>query len=106
MPVIHSAKKKMRQDRVRTRVNKEKKDNLKKTLKKTRLKPTLENINKTQSVIDKMAKAHLIHKNKAARLKSQIARLLGKSKDKNRVEVKANPPAGGQKSKVKSKIKK
>ncbi len=88
MPVIHSAKKKMRQDKFRTKVNKEKKETLKKTLKMVRQKPTLENIRKTQSVIDKMAKAHLIHKNKAARLKSQIARLISNVNEKTKINVK------------------
>ena len=102
MPVIRSAKKKMRHDKWRTKVNKEKKELLKKTLKLVRLKPTPENIRKAQSVIDKTAKARLIHKNKAARLKSQIARLLGKSKSNGKTEVKVKI----QKSKVKNTSKK
>lgn len=103
MPIIHSAKKKMRQDRMRTKVNKEKKETLKKALKLARLKPTVENISKTQSIIDKTAKAHLIHKNKAARLKSQIARLIGRPKGKQEVDVRVKIKSASRRTKTKSK---
>ncbi|MBI3385347.1 30S ribosomal protein S20 [Candidatus Gottesmanbacteria bacterium] len=106
MPVIHSAKKKMRQDRLRTKVNKEKKEILKKTLKLVRQKPTPENISKTQSVIDKMAKRHLIHKNKAARLKSQVAKLVKSAKPRETVTIDDKSTIKRQKSKMQVKSKK
>jgi len=74
MPVIKSAKKKMRQDQKRTDRNKRVQDSYKQAVKITAAKPTKQSIAKTYSAIDTAAKKHVIHKNKAARLKKQVAR--------------------------------
>ncbi|MFH1186870.1 MAG: 30S ribosomal protein S20 [Candidatus Levyibacteriota bacterium] len=75
MPVIKSAKKKLRKDKKRTQQNKELKALFKNTLIKATKKPTEENLRKTIKAIDKLAKKNIIHKNKAARLKSKLAKL-------------------------------
>lgn len=75
MPVIASARKKMRQDRKRTKENQIKKEKLKNLLKKARKTPTQENIQAAISFLDKVAKRSLIHKNKASHLKSSLAKL-------------------------------
>lgn len=74
MPVIKSAIKRVRQIKKRTARNKAIKKRLKSLIKTTLAEPSKDNIKKAVSVIDKAAKRHVIHKNKAARLKSRIMR--------------------------------
>ncbi len=74
MPVIKSAKKKLRQDKKRQERNKVVKDLLKKVVKTFRANPTDVNLQAVYKTADKAAKNHLIHKNKAARLKSSLAK--------------------------------
>ena len=74
MPVITSAKKKMRQDKKRTRDNFRIKEEYKQAVRVAKEKPTKQSVSHAQSVIDKAAKRNVIHKNKAARLKRQITR--------------------------------
>jgi small subunit ribosomal protein S20 len=73
MPNIKSAKKKLKQDAKKTRKNTTYKKTLRKTVKKTG-KMKSSDLKKAYSTIDKAAKKGLIHKNKAARLKSRISR--------------------------------
>jgi len=82
MPIIKSAKKKLRQDIKRTKQNKKyelayKKaiDVVKKHKKGEKIDELLINAYKA---IDKAAKKKIIHKNKASRLKAKVARLLNK----------------------------
>ncbi len=75
MPVIKSAKKKLRKDIRREKKNSQLKSDLKKALKNTRKSPTLKKVSLASKVIDKAAKKNIIHKNKAARLKSKLAHL-------------------------------
>ncbi len=76
MPVTRSAEKKMRKDKARTLFNKKRKENVKSLIKTVKKNTTLENLQKAQSAIDKLAKVKVIQKNKASRLKSQIAKLV------------------------------
>lgn len=75
MPIIKSARKKMRQDKKRTQINKSRKGIVKKLIDKAQKKPTKENITAAISAVDKLAKVKVIHKNKAARIKSRLAKL-------------------------------
>lgn len=79
MPNIQSAKKKMRKDVKRTKHNAFYRQAMEKAIKLiTKLKGgirTTENTKKTVSMIDKSVKRKLIHKNKAARLKSRVMKL-------------------------------
>ncbi len=79
MPILKSARKKLRKDAKRTVANKSLKTKFKKVLKETRINPTQESISHAFSTTDKAAKRNLIHKNKAARIKSALSKLLGKS---------------------------
>ncbi len=76
MPVTKQARKKLRKDVRREKKNSLLKSNFKKTLKDTRKSPTLKKLSAASKVIDKAAKKNVIHKNKAARLKSRLARLV------------------------------
>lgn len=77
MPVTKSAKKKLRQDKKRTVQNRMLKDALKDAVKKAQKNPSDDTLRVTTKLADKAAKNHLIHKNKAARIKSRLAKLLG-----------------------------
>lgn len=87
MPVLKHAKKKLRQDKKRTAHNKKLEEQYKSLLKKAKLDLSRDNVKRAVSAIDKAAKKHLIHKNKAARLKSSLAKLAsGKTLKKETVK--------------------
>lgn len=96
MPVIKSAKKKLRADKKREKNNNEWRSTFKRVLKTARRSHTRENIAKATEIIDKMAKKNLIHKNKAARLKSGLSKL---------IKGTAKPVIKATKPKIKSKAK-
>lgn len=77
MPNIKSAKKKMRQDVKREQANSSYKKSVKqsvKNLSKIKKGKSKEEISKAYAVIDKAVKRKVMHKNKAARLKSRISK--------------------------------
>lgn len=78
MPVIKSAKKKLKVDKKRESANKKVSSFINLIIKKAQKKPTPGSIKEAFSAIDKGAKKNIIHKNKAARLKSRLSKLLGK----------------------------
>lgn len=82
MPIIKSAIKKLRKDKIRTARNKAKKENLKDLIKKARLQKTPENLRVVYSALDKAVKTNLIHQNKAARLKSRLSKGAATAKKK------------------------
>lgn len=73
MPITKSAKKKLRKDKKREVENLKLKKNYKKSVKKTRENPNKKNLTEASKVLDKAAKKGIIHKNKAARMKSRLA---------------------------------
>ena len=75
MPILKSAIKKLRQDKKRAKFNRVKKETLKKLIKEAIKSKSNPKIIKATSFIDKMGRKNLIHKNKAARLKSRLAKL-------------------------------
>lgn len=78
MPVTKQARKKLRKDIKREKKNVEVKAKFKKTLKNSRKNPTAKKLSEASKVLDKAAKNNVIHKNKAARLKSRLTRLASK----------------------------
>lgn len=76
MPIIKSAIKKVRKDKVRTARNKKRELVLKSLVKKARVAKTAKDLQAAFSALDKAAKVHLIHPNKAARLKSRLSKLI------------------------------
>ena len=80
MPIIKSAKKKVRQDKKRRIVNLKNFDKYKTALSLARKKPTLTNIKAAESLIDQAAKKKIIHKNKASRLISRLTKKMGSDK--------------------------
>ena len=92
MPNTSSATKALRQAQARTKANVAFKVALKKTLKAA----SKETMAQTTSMIDKAVKRNLIHKNKAARLKSQLSKAHG-------IATTKRPGAGGTAKPVKAK---
>ena len=74
MPVIKSAKKKLKQDKKRTLVRAKTEVVLKDAVKKAVASPTAKNVSEASSLLDKAAKKHIIHKNKAANLKRKLTK--------------------------------
>jgi len=89
LPITKSAKKSLKVSKTKQAQNKIQRVSLSKALKNTDEK----NVNATISLIDKAAKKNLFHKNKAARMKSALAKKFG------------TPPAGKTAAKPAAKAK-
>lgn len=76
MPVTKSAKKALRRDRRRTKINLKVKKSSKAAVKLYRKKPTKTGLTKAYRELDRAAKKKYIHRNKASRLKSRLSKLL------------------------------
>lgn len=66
----------MRKDKTRTARNRARENVLKKLIKTARRQSNLKNLSAAFSALDKAAKVNLIHKNKSARLKSRLSKLI------------------------------
>jgi small subunit ribosomal protein S20 len=75
MPVIKSAKKKLRQDKKREKANFAVKESYRKAVKDAQKSKSLEKVKVAVQLIDKASKKGIIHKNKAARLKSKLSKV-------------------------------
>jgi len=73
MPIIKSAKKRVRTAKKAAIRNSKTKRSLREALKAFSAKPTAQSLGSAQSALDTAAKKGIIHKNKAARLKKQAA---------------------------------
>lgn len=76
MPVTASAKKALRRDRRRTAVNLTIRSQIRTLRIQALQEPSPEHVAAVFSVIDRAAKKQVIHKNKAARLKSRLSALI------------------------------
>ncbi|HUS52247.1 MAG TPA: 30S ribosomal protein S20 [Candidatus Bathyarchaeia archaeon] len=84
MPVTVSAKKALRRDRRKAIVNQRIRLKIKKALREARANPTGKVLNQTASVLDRAAKKGVIPSNRAARLKSGLAKLAKKGQKKKK----------------------
>ena len=75
MPIIKSAKKALRQAESRRVKNQVWKEKLKEGIKKAEAEKSAATLSAAYKIIDKSAKAGIIKKNKAGRMKSRLARL-------------------------------
>ena len=89
MPVIKSAKKKLKQDRKREKVNKLLRTALKAAIKDAQKSKTTDKIISAVKLTDKAVKKNLIHKNKAARIKSSLSKLVKTASVKEKTSSKA-----------------
>lgn len=76
MPILKNAKKALRSSARKAAVNQVVKSKLKTMQDKMVKNPLVENLAPAFSAIDKAKKNHLIHANKAARLKSRLSKLV------------------------------
>lgn len=90
MPVTKSAKKKLRKDKKRQIKNSKLKRSLKDILKKMKKNPSVDLLKLTTQIADKAAKKNIIHKNKAARIKSSISKLISAKTLKTDVLIKTS----------------
>lgn len=88
MPIIESAKKRVRTAEKKEEINREWKNMLKDAIKnfeeiieEGNVEKAEEKIKETKSIIDKAANKNIIHKNKAARKKSQLENKLNNLKE-------------------------
>lgn len=80
MPVIKSAIKKMRQAERHFEHNRDIRRGTKELLDSFKKKPTVAGFSKLVSALDKEVKKKIIHRNKAARLKSRLSKLIAGQK--------------------------
>jgi small subunit ribosomal protein S20 len=92
MPIIKSAKKRVKQTRKATTRNARTKRSLRAALKTFSRKPSASSHSKAQSNLDKAAKKGLVHKNKVARKKRQLAKAAKKAGVKPTAAVKKTAP--------------
>lgn len=78
MPVSKSAKKALRRDRRRGKINLKIRHQVKMAIKAVHKSPTKKTLTQAFGWLDKAAKKNIFHKNKAARLKSRLRKLLKK----------------------------
>ena len=78
MPITKQAAKKLRRDRTTHIRNARVRRDVRETVKAVRKHPTLKMLSAASKILHKAAKTNVIHKNKAARLKSRLSKLLGK----------------------------
>ncbi len=76
MPIIKSAKKKLRADRKRSKQNAKFSKSIELSIKKVKKVKSEKDFKKAISILDKAVKKNIIHKNKAARLKSKLSNFL------------------------------
>ncbi len=76
MPVIKQAIKKVRQDKRKTEINALVRRKYKKAVLAFRKNPTVDALKAAYKALDKAAKTNVIHRNKAARLKSRLSKKL------------------------------
>lgn len=79
MPILKNAKKALRVSRRKEIINRKLKSKTKTILDKMVKEPSASTLSQAFSSIDKAVKRNIFHKNKAARLKSQMTRLLPSS---------------------------
>jgi small subunit ribosomal protein S20 len=78
MPITKQASKKLRHDRKITKHTMKIRKTVYGVVKEARKAPTKKTLSQAFSTLDKAAKKSVIHKNKAARLKSRLSKLLKK----------------------------
>jgi len=87
MPIIESAKKRVRSSKKKEKVNRKWKDRVKDAIKdykelieENKAEEAEEQLKETKSVIDKAVKNNILHENNAARKKSRLSKMLNEIK--------------------------
>jgi len=82
MPVTKTAKRALRGSRAKEKINKLTISKLESSIRQAKNTKSAEKILKAISLADRAAKRKVIHKNKAARIKSQLSKLMAKKAPK------------------------
>ncbi|HET7099222.1 MAG TPA: 30S ribosomal protein S20 [Patescibacteria group bacterium] len=88
MPVTKTAKRALRSSKEKESINKIIVSNLEFAVRQAKKLKTRDLVTKAISLTDRAAKKGVMHKNKAARIKSQLAKLMPKSTPKAKKTVK------------------
>lgn len=78
MPISAQAKKKLRHDKNRSVATATKRAFVRSVVKDMRKAPSAKQLSAVFQTLDKAVKMHVIHANKAARLKSRLSKLIAK----------------------------
>lgn len=78
MPITKGALRKQRSDKRKAVINSRTRSALKEAVAGMRKKPTVTNLKKAFKSLDLAAKSKIVHKNKAARIKSRLSTLVKK----------------------------
>jgi small subunit ribosomal protein S20 len=105
MPVIKSAKKKLRADKKRTIQNKGVKNLVKELVKKAKASKSEKAVIEAVVAIDKATKKNIFHKNKAARFKSTLSKLLSKKESSPKKTEEKKPKTVVKKTSKKPSVK-
>jgi len=97
MPVIKSAIKKLRRDKKQEKENNLFRASVEKAVKEATKSPTQKAAGAAFSLVDKAVKKNLLHKNKAARIKSKISLLLPKKTPKSTTATGVSTPKAATK---------
>jgi small subunit ribosomal protein S20 len=76
MPILKNAKKALRVSKRKAAMNRPVRSRVKSAVDSVKRKASAEGVSQAFSAIDKAVKKNIIHKKKAARLKSQVAKLV------------------------------
>ncbi len=78
MPILKGAKKALRVSKKKNLINRRLKSQMKTAIDQVKKEINQKNVSLASSKIDRAVKKNIIHKNKAARVKSQLAKLKSK----------------------------
>ncbi len=78
MPILQNAKKALRASKRKAAVNSVVRAKMRSTVRKMQVTPSADVLNESFSSIDRAVKQNLVHRNKAARMKSSLSKLLTK----------------------------
>lgn len=81
MPITKTAKRALRSSGKKKIVNKIRNSNLEKAIRSAKKSGSAKDVKAATSLADRASKNKIIHKNKAARIKSQLSKLLVKKTD-------------------------
>jgi small subunit ribosomal protein S20 len=78
MPILRNAKKALRASKKKTIINGQVKSKLKSTIDEMKKSPTTDKLSSVFSAVDRGVKKNILQKNKAARIKASLSKLLNK----------------------------
>jgi len=106
MPITKSAKKALRQSRRRTVFNQRVKKKAKELIRAFRKSPSRKKLAEVYSALDKAAKRNVFHKNKSARLKRRLTKLLKEKEEQKKTSKASSKKKAPKRKKTSAKMSK